>query len=125
MGALTSNGCPCSVAGVVPINPPRPTAEPVAFTRRNAIARGSLALIAASPVLRVMQTEVASAATRSGRWTFGAFASPANTTHVTADAMHKEVRQLERLVERLVEIVSSLVAWDEPFPTAVRPRGRS
>lgn len=114
----------CSATALVPMNLLMPTAEPAAFTRRHAIARGSLVVIAAAPVLRAMQPEVAPAATDSGRWAFGAFAGP---THGNADAM-EAVRRLEALVEGRVEIVSSFLAWDEPFPNpdhrAVRDAGR-
>jgi hypothetical protein len=87
------------------------------MTRRDAIVRGSLALLAASPLLRLAHAEVASAAVRRGRWAFGAFANPANAQVASAGAQ-EAVRSLESLIDDRIDIVSSFVAWDEPFPNA-------
>jgi beta-mannanase len=87
------------------------------MTRRDAIAKGSLAVLAASPLLSLARAEVASAAVRRGRWAFGAFANPDNDQLDTA-ATQQAVRSLETLIEDRVQIISSFVAWDEPFPNA-------
>jgi Glycosyl hydrolase family 26 len=93
------------------------------MTRRDAIARGSLALLATSPLLRLAHAEVASAAVRRGRWAFGAFANPEDG-QLDAAGTQQAVRSLEALVEDRVQIVSSFVAWDEPFPNAAHALDR-
>jgi hypothetical protein len=87
------------------------------LTRREAIVRGSLALAAGSPLLRLMTTETATAAIRPRRWTLGAFANPGNH-QLDSVGTQQAVQRLESLIRRRVDIVSSFVAWDEPFPNA-------
>jgi beta-mannanase len=68
-------------------------------------------------LLRLINAEMASAAPRRGRWAFGAFANPGNH-QLDSVGTQQAVQSLESLIQRRVDIVSSFVAWDEPFPNA-------
>jgi Glycosyl hydrolase family 26 len=84
-------------------------------TRRELIAGGSLALCASSALLGALRTELAATSMRQRPWTVGAFANP-RAEQMTFAGAHQEVERLEALIGHRLGIVSTFVAWEEPFP---------
>ena len=86
------------------------------LTRRDLLVRGSLALAVSSPLLsRLAQADVAGAAVGRGAWSLGAFVNPGNQ-QLTFAGSQRETAELESLVAHRLRMVSTFVAWDEPFP---------
>jgi hypothetical protein len=84
------------------------------LTRRELILRGALALAAGPPLLAWLSEDVA-AAGPARSWSLGAFVNPDNE-RLTFAAAQRETTRLESLVGRRLGIVSTFVAWEEPFP---------
>jgi hypothetical protein len=83
-------------------------------TRRQLLVQGSLALAAVSP-LAALGRAAAAAAAPPASCALGAFANPGNA-RLTFERAQRQIANLQALVDHRVEIASSFVAWDEPFP---------
>jgi Glycosyl hydrolase family 26 len=77
------------------------------LTRRDLLLRGSLALVASSPLLRSLaRADLAAAAPRPAACALGAFVDPRTD----------RLENVEALVGRRLRFSSTFVAWEEPFP---------
>jgi hypothetical protein len=95
------------------------------LTRRDLVARGALALVATSPVARsLLRAGNAFAAPAPRRWAVGAYVNPTETRLTFVDAAQAKTR-LESLVGSRLDIASSYVAWEEPFPNEGHVRDRT
>lgn len=96
------------------------------LTRRDLLLRGAAGLVAVSPPARALMRP--GAALAASRCAVGAYTNPRNVLLSTA-AAGAETAALERLLGRRLDIVSTFVAWDEPFPNvghvADRDAGRT
>lgn len=89
-----------------------------AFTRRDLVQRGAVGLLAGSLVGRLAWSDVASGALHASRWQFGAFVDPDDRRGMTFAEARLARERLEAQVGRPLQLTSTFVAWDEPFPNA-------
>src|SRR5262249_43958521 len=86
------------------------------YTRRELVLRGSYALAAATPLVSTLARPVTASAGRpTSSCVLGAFANPENARLTFAEAQEVSAAR-EKLIRRPLRIVSTYVAWDEPFP---------
>jgi hypothetical protein len=88
------------------------------FTRRDLVRRGAAGLLAGSLVGRLAWSDVATAAPDVSRWQLGAFVDPENRRGLTFAEARRAREMLEAQVGRPLELTSTFVGWDEPFPNA-------
>jgi hypothetical protein len=81
------------------------------------IVTGSAALVAWSQLGRLAQADAALDASPTRRWALGAFVKPSNQ-QLTFPKAQRVIDDLESLIGHPLRIVSSFVAWEEPFPNA-------
>jgi Glycosyl hydrolase family 26 len=94
-----------------------PVASGRGLTRREVIVTGSVALVAWSQLGRLARADASLDAAASRRWALGAFVNPSNQRLTFAKAQ-RAIDELESLIGHPLRIVSSFVAWEEPFPNA-------
>ena len=88
------------------------------FTRRDLVLHGAVGLLAGSLAGRLAWSDVASGASRAPGWRLGAFVDPQDKRGMTFAEAQRARAHLEAQVGRPLELTSTFVAWDEPFPNA-------
>jgi Glycosyl hydrolase family 26 len=94
------------------------TDDDARLTRREVVKRGSLALVLASSLGRLLlNADPAFAALAPRPCAIGAYVNPHNAALTTTGAQRATV-ELESMIERQLQVVSTFVGWDEVFPNA-------
>jgi hypothetical protein len=85
-------------------------------SRRELLLRGTSALAVSMPLASALaRTQTATAARSTSSCVVGAFANPANARLTFAEAQ-RVIAAREQLIGQPLRIVSTFVAWEEPFP---------
>jgi hypothetical protein len=88
------------------------------LTRRQVIVNASAALAAASQLpVWLERADAALGPEAARRWALGAFVNPGNERLTFAKAQRSK-DELESLIGHPLAIVSTFVAWEEPYPNA-------